>query len=83
MSEIVELVVTRKVAGHRRGDIVVTHPGDEYWASHIRAGNAKLLGPLPDEVLEALEPDEADDANEDTLVEDDEFSDDSDSDPED
>lgn len=46
MSETIDLVVTRKVAGRRRGDIVTVSVHDARWASHIRAGNARALDPI-------------------------------------
>lgn len=44
MSDTVDIVVLRRIAGHQKGAIVTgVSVHDERWADHIRAGNATVL----------------------------------------
>lgn len=58
MSETVDLVVTRPVAGQKRGDIVTVSIDDERWANHILAGNAVALAAVADAVAQSGDVDE-------------------------
>lgn len=39
----IDLLVLRRIAGFRRGDIVSAGVDDEKWANHAAAGNVKAL----------------------------------------
>lgn len=72
MSNQIELVVLRRVAGHKPGQIVVVNPDDERWASHILAGNAAALEHVIEDVAKEIGLDEEDlDYEDDDLEEED------------
>lgn len=50
MSETIELVIQRRIAGHRLGEIVTVDVNDERWADHVLAGNAAALPEIADAV---------------------------------
>jgi len=51
---VIDILVQRNIAGHRRGEVVRVHSDDPRYAAHLSAGNVIELAPAVDDVADAV-----------------------------